>query len=87
MFILYRWKAFRAAKKSYPVQYEQQQPGTGNTATKRLRKRQVEHFRSLFQSHFPVRSKSHARSASFCVRLRGLLVLLHAARVFDYFVQ
>ena len=32
-----------------------------NTAAKRLRMRQVEHFRSLFQSHFPVRSKSPAR--------------------------
>ena len=27
-----------------------------NTAATRLRMRQVEHFRSLFQSHFPVRS-------------------------------
>ena len=26
-----------------------------NTAAKRLRMRQVEHFRSLFQSHFPVK--------------------------------
>ena len=34
----------------------------GNTAAKRLRMRQLEHFRSLFQSHFPVRSKSPARS-------------------------
>ena len=33
-----------------------------NTAAKRLRMRQFEHFRSLFQSHFPVRSKSPARS-------------------------
>ena len=33
-----------------------------NTAAKRLRMRQVEHFRSLFQSHFPVRSKSSARA-------------------------
>ena len=31
---------------------------------------QFEHFRSLFQSHFPVRSKvSRVRSASFCVQL------------------
>ena len=30
--------------------------GEGNTAAKRLRMRQVEHFRSLFQSHFLVRS-------------------------------
>ena len=30
--------------------------GEGNTAAKRLCMRQVEHFRSLFQSHFPVRS-------------------------------
>ena len=36
--------------------------GGVNTAAKRLRMRQVEHFRSLFQSHFPVRSKSPARS-------------------------
>ena len=34
--------------------------------------RQVEHFRSLFQSHFQVRSKSPpARSASFCVHPPG----------------
>ena len=39
--------------------------GTVNTAAKRLRMRQVEHFWSLFQSHFPLRSKS----ASFCVQL------------------
>ena len=39
-----------------------------NTAAKRLRMRQFEHFRSLFQSHFPVRSKSpaHARIHSVC---------------------
>ena len=29
--------------------------GPSNTAAKRLRMRQVEHFRSLFQSHFPVK--------------------------------
>ena len=29
--------------------------GMDNTAAKRLRMRQVEHFRSLFQSHFPVK--------------------------------
>ena len=39
-----------------------------NTAAKRLRMRQVEHFRSLFQSHFPVKV-SRALSASFCVQL------------------
>ena len=39
-----------------------------NTATKGLRMSQVEHFRSLFQSHFPVRSKSppRARLHSVC---------------------
>ena len=49
--------------------------------------RQVEHFRSLFQSHFPVRSKSFARARlhSVCAAC-GSVVLLHAARVFDYFV-
>ena len=39
-----------------------------NTAAKRLRMRQVEHFRSLFQSHFPVKV-SRALSASFCAQL------------------
>ena len=39
-----------------------------NTAAKRLRMLQVEHFRSLFQSHFPVKV-SRALSASFCVQL------------------
>ena len=54
-----------------------------NTAAKRLRMRQIEHFRSLFQSHLPVRSKSPARS--LCAAC-GSVVLLHAVRVFDYFV-
>ena len=49
-----------------------------NTAAKRLRMRQVEHFRSLFQSHFPVGFILCAACSS--------VVLLHAARVFDYFV-
>ena len=40
-------------------------PGRGNTAAKRLRMRQVEHFRSLFQSHFPV----SLPRVSFCVQL------------------
>ena len=56
--------------------------GLSNTAAKRLRMRQVEHFRYLFQLHFPVRSKSPARSRAAC----GSVFLLHAARVFDYFV-
>ena len=30
--------------------------------------------------------KSPARSASLCVQLEGSVVLLHTARVFDYFV-
>ena len=55
-----------------------------NTAAKRLRMPQVEHFRSLFQSHFPVRSKSPARFI-LCAAC-GSVVLLYAARVFDYFV-
>ena len=55
------------------------------TAAKRLRMRQVEHFRSLFQSHFPVRSKSPAHSRLLCAAC-GSVVLLHAARVFDCFV-
>ena len=43
--------------------------GKANTAAKRLRMRLVEHFRSLFQSHFPVRKKSSARSRihSVCI--------------------
>ena len=45
--------------------------------------RQVEHFWSLFQSDFPVRSKSPAR---FILAACGSVVLLYAARVFDYFV-
>ena len=53
-----------------------------DTATKPLRMRQVEHFRSLFPSHFLGRS----RSASFLCAARGSVVLLHTARVFDYFV-
>ena len=48
--------------------------------------RQVEHFRSLFQSHFPVRfSLPRAFGFILCAAC-GSVVLLHAARVFDYFV-
>ena len=43
--------------------------GIENTVAKRLCMRQVEHFSSLFQSHFPLRSKSSARLASFCEQL------------------
>ena len=58
-----------------------------NTVAKRLRMRQVEHFRSLFQSHFPVRSKSGSHALGFILcSACGSVVLLHAARVFDYFV-
>ena len=53
-----------------------------NTAAKRLRMRQVEHFRSLFQSHFPVKVSSRFILCAAC----GSVVLLYAARVFDYFV-
>ena len=66
----------------YDRKYQSDQnPERTNTAAKRLCLLQVEHFRSLFQSHFPVRSKSPVRCAG-C----GSVVLLHAARVFDYFV-
>ena len=44
---------------------------------------QVEHFRSLFQSHFPVKvSRALHSVCSLC----GSVVLLYAARVFDSFV-
>ena len=46
--------------------------------------RQVEHFRSLFQTLSSQIKVSAARS--FCVQLGGSVVLLHAALVFDYFV-
>ena len=42
------------------------EPGTGNPAAKRLRMRQVEHFRSLF--YVTLSSQSLPR-ASFCVQL------------------
>ena len=57
-----------------------------NTAAKRLRMRQVEHFRSLFQSHFPVRSSLPRAFEFILCAACGSVVLLHAARVFDYFV-
>ena len=45
--------------------------------------RQVEHFRSLFQSHF--QSLPRALGFILCAAC-GSVVLLYAARVFDYFV-
>ena len=58
-----------------------------NTAAKRLRMRQVEHFRSLFQSHFPVKIKVILRAVGFILCAAcGSVILLLAARVFDYFV-
>ena len=63
-----------------------QTSGLTNTASKRLRMRQVEQFRSLFQSHFPV-NQSLPRALGFILCAAcGSVVLLHAARVFDYFV-
>ena len=47
---------------------------------KRLRMRQVEHFRFLFQS-----DQSLLHALGFCAAC-GSVVLIHAARVFDYFV-
>ena len=55
-----------------------------NTAEKRLRMGQVDNFRSLFQAHFPV-SLPRALGFILCVAC-GSVVLLHAARVFDYFL-
>ena len=54
-----------------------------NTAAKRLRMCRVEHFRSHFQSHFPVKV--------FFVRLHSVcslrfVVPLHGARVVDHLV-
>ena len=47
--------------------------------------RQVEHFQSLFQSHYPVQSLPRALGFILWAAC-GSVVLLHAARVFDYFV-
>ena len=58
----------------------------GNTAAKRLHMRQVVHFRSLFQSHFPVKSSRHRALGFILFAACGSVVLLHPARVFDYFV-
>ena len=57
-----------------------------NTAAKRLRMRQFEHFRSLF-SHTFQSHQSLPRALGFILcAVCGSVVLLHAARVFDYFV-
>ena len=63
-------------------------PGSTNTAEKRLRMRQVEHFRSLFQSPFRVKinhSLPRALGSILCAACVSV-VLLRAARVFDCFV-
>ena len=61
-------------------------PPWTNTAAKRLRMRQVEHsglfFRHTFQSD---QSLPRAFGFILCAAC-GSVVLLHAARVFDYFV-
>ena len=56
-----------------------------NTATKRLRMRQVEHFWSLFHTFQSDQSLPRALGFIKCAAC-GSVVLLHAARVFDYFV-
>ena len=48
-----------------------------NTVAKRLCMHQVEHFQSLFQSDFPVRSKSLMRAQLLAAY--GSVVPLHAA--------
>ena len=57
-----------------------------NTAAKRLRMRQVEHFRSLFQSHFPVRSSLPRTLGFILCATCGSVLLLHVTSCFDYFV-
>ena len=48
---------------------------------------QVKHLQSLFQSHFPVRSKSPARARLHFVCSLWFRCSIHlVARVFDYFV-
>ena len=61
-------------------------PSYTNTAAKRLRMRQVEHFRSLFQSHFPVKVSRESPARFILCAACGSVVLLYATRVFDYFV-
>ena len=61
-------------------------PVVSNTAAKRLRMRQVEHFRWHF-SHTFQSDQSLPRALGFILCAAcGSVVLLHAARVFDYFV-
>ena len=61
-----------------------------NTAAKRLRMRQVKHFRSLnglFFSHTFQSDQSLPRALGFILCAAcGSVVLLHTARLFDYFV-
>ena len=55
-----------------------------NTAAKRLRMRQVEHFRSLFQSHFPVKVSRALHSVCSC---GSVCCSALCCSCFDYFVN
>ena len=66
---------------------------TANTFAKRLRMRQVENFRSLFQSHFPVRFKvsrvfhsqnQRAKAGSMAFRSQNFHVMYLAAESFVF---
>ena len=70
------------ARVPFPLVFEPSQLAP-NTAAKRPCMRHVEHFRSLFQSHPSQIKVSRALGFILCTAC-GSLVLLHAARVFDY---
>ena len=60
--------------------------GVENTAAKRLRMRQAQHCRLFFSQTFQS-DQSLPRAFGFILCAAcGSVVLLHAARVFDYFV-
>ena len=58
----------------------------GNTAAKRLRMRQVEHFPSPVTVSVTLSSQIKVSLSFILCAAFGSVVVLHAARVFDYFV-
>ena len=63
LFKYWRASAVKAVTEEFSnLLYNKEVSMATNCTAKGLRMRQVEHFRSLFQSHFPVRSKSPARA-------------------------
>ena len=87
LFKYWRASAVKAVTEEFSnLLYNKEVSMATNCTAKGLRMRQVEHFRSLFQSHLPVRSKSPSRARLHSVCSLWFSCSASCCSCFDYFV-